>query len=84
MTLLCKVGIVSSNITYSKKPLVSVNKCSHPPTQDCNLSGPEVCRTEYISECWTKNDPHIVEDDVPKCRTEYEEKCVEKTVRSRG
>ena len=44
------------------------------------LSGPEVCRTEYISECWTKNDPHIVEDDVPKCRAEYEEKCVEKQV----
>merc|ERR1712106_1176672 len=29
------------------------------------------------SECWTKNDPHIVEDDVPSCRTEYEEKCIE-------
>ena len=43
--------------------------------QDCNLSGPEVCRTEYVSECWTKNDPHTVVDDVPKCRTEYEEKC---------
>ena len=39
-----------------------------------------MCRTEYISECWTKNDPHIVTDDVPKCRTEYEEKCVEKQV----
>ena len=43
--------------------------------QDCNLSGPEVCRTEYISECWTRNEPHQVVDDVPKCRTEYEEKC---------
>ena len=50
----------------------------HP--QDCNLSGPEVCRTEYISECWTKNDPHIVEDDVPKCMTEYVEKCTETQV----
>ena len=39
------------------------------------MSGPEVCRTEYISECWTRNEPHQVVDDVPKCRTEYEEKC---------
>ena len=71
--------------------------------QDCNLSGPEVCRTEYIrqtkqkylilrihtfsftttspffhlSECWTKNDPHLVEDDVARCQTVQEEKCVE-------
>lgn len=45
--------------------------------QDCNLSGPEVCRTEYISECWTKNDPHLVEDDVAHCQTVQEEKCVE-------
>ena len=90
--------------------------------QDCNLSGPEICRTEYIrwtyiicfscdvmldwvfwvinttsailktnsapnfkfqysfsigSECWTKNDPHIVEDDVAHCQTVHEEKCVE-------
>ena len=39
------------------------------------MAGPEVCRTEYISECWTRNDPHTVVDDAPKCRTEYEEKC---------
>merc|ERR1719233_240646 len=57
---------------------VTVRVCMTPLVKDCNLSGPEVCRTEYISECWTKNDPHIVTDDVPKCRTEYEEKCVEK------
>ena len=46
--------------------------------QDCNLAGPTVCRTEYLSECWTRTEPHLVEDDVPQCRTEYEEKCVEK------
>ena len=39
------------------------------------MAGPEICKTEYISECWTRNDPHLVVDDVPKCRTEYEEKC---------
>ena len=74
LTPLVKVGID----TYS--PQYIMIKCHHSLTQDCNLPGPSVCRTEYISECWTKNDPHIVEDDVPKCRTEYEEKCVEKQV----
>ena len=39
-----------------------------------------MCRTEYISECWTKNDPHIVVDDVADCRTEFIEKCVETQV----
>ena len=29
------------------------------------------------SECWTKNDPHLVEDDVAHCQTVQEEKCVE-------
>jgi len=68
----------SCDITYSPQAQnVTVKVCMMPLVKDCNLRGPEVCRTEYISECWTKNDPHIVEDDVPKCRTEYEEKCVE-------
>ena len=60
--------------------IIYQGKHSSIPTQDCNLAGPEVCRTEYISECWTKNEPHIVEDDVPSCRTEYKEKCVETQV----
>jgi len=64
------------DITYSPHATnVTVNVCMTPLIKDCNLSGPEVCRTEYVSECWTKNDPHTVVDDVPKCRTEYEEKC---------
>ena len=42
------------------------------------------CHCRYLnsflvifSECWTKNDPHLVEDDVPRCQTVQEEKCVE-------
>ena len=31
----------------------------------------------FLSECWTKNDPHLVEDDVARCQTVQEEKCVE-------
>ena len=49
--------------------------------QDCSIPGPEVCRTEYVSECWTKNVPHVVVDDVPQCETVYEEKCETKQVR---
>ena len=27
------------------------------------------CRTEYESECWTKQEEHDVEDDVVTCKT---------------
>ena len=43
--------------------------------QDCNLSGPEVCKTEYITECFTLNNAKIVVDDIPSCKTVYDEKC---------
>ena len=29
-------------------------------------------RTEYESECWTKQEEHDVQDDVVECRTEVE------------
>merc|ERR1712003_189909 len=47
--------------------------------KDCNIEGPEICRTEYESECWTKQEVHDVEDDVVECRTEVEEKCEDET-----
>ena len=28
--------------------------------KDCNVQGPEVCSTQYESECWTKNEEHDV------------------------
>merc|ERR1712088_793469 len=39
----------------------------------------EICRTEYESECWTKQEVHDVEDDVVECTTEVEEKCEDET-----
>merc|ERR1719471_1297315 len=39
----------------------------------------EIYRTEYESECWTKQEVHDVEDDVVECRTEVEEKCEDET-----
>merc|ERR1711890_129159 len=37
------------------------------------------CRTEYESECWTKQEEHDVEDDVVECKTVVEKKCEEVT-----
>merc|ERR1712032_795084 len=56
----------------------TVEVCRTPLVKDCNIVGPEICRTEYESECWTKQEVHDVEDDVVECRTEYEEKCIDK------
>ena len=47
--------------------------------KDCNVQGPEICRTEYESECWTKQEVHDVEDDVVECSTVVEEKCEDET-----
>jgi len=46
-----------------------------PLVKDCNLSGPEVCKIEYITECFTLNNAKIIVDDIPTCTTVYDEKC---------
>ena len=43
------------------------------------FQGPEVCATQYESECWTKNEEHDVVDDVVDCKTVVEEKCADET-----
>merc|ERR1711926_30967 len=53
--------------------------CRTPLVKDCDVQGPEICRTEYESECWTKQEVHDVEDDVVSCKTEVEEKCEDNT-----
>ena len=62
--------------------------------KDCDIRGEEICRfvgilwttsvpqpsrTEYESECWTKQEVHDVQDDVVDCTTEVEEKCEDST-----
>ena len=42
-------------------------------------TGEEVCRTHHETECWTKTVRHQVDDDVPECLPEVEQKCVEVT-----
>ena len=54
--------------------------CREPLVKDCNIPPPpEICRTYYESECWTKQEVHDVEDDVVECKTEVEEKCEDNT-----
>merc|ERR1712226_1764042 len=53
--------------------------CRTPLVKDCDVQGPEICRTEYESECWTKQDVHDVQDDVVECETVLEEKCEDNT-----
>ena len=42
----------------------TVQVCRNPLVKDCNVEGPEICRTEHESECWTKQEVHNVQDDV--------------------
>merc|ERR1711936_1312501 len=57
----------------------TVEICRTPLVKDCSIEGPEVCRTEYESECWTKQEVHDVEDDVVSCETVVDEKCEDET-----
>jgi len=56
---------------------VTTNVCKKPLVKDCGDDVPkeEICRTEYQSECWSKQIPHEVEDDIVSCETVEEEKC---------
>jgi len=53
----------------------SVEICNTPLVKDCNVPGPEVCRTVYESVCETRQKVHQVEDDVTNCVTEVMTKC---------
>merc|ERR1711997_886257 len=57
----------------------TVQICRKPLVKDCNIEGPEICTTQYESECWTKQEEHDVEDDVVSCETVVEEKCEDET-----
>jgi len=57
----------------------TVQVCRTPLVKDCDIQGPEICRTEYESECWTKQEEHDVEDDVVECETIQDEKCRDET-----
>merc|ERR1712050_424256 len=68
------MGIAYEQIAFNETAEV----CRKPLVKDCDVQGPEICRTEYESECWTKQEVHDVEDDVVSCTTEVEKKAVKK------
>jgi len=43
--------------------------------KDCSKSGDTLCRTEYESECQTRQEEYEVDDDVVDCQELQEEKC---------
>ena len=43
---------------------VTTEVCRKPLVKDCDVEGETVCRTEYQSECWSKQIPHEVGDTV--------------------
>ena len=48
---------------------VSTEVCRKPLVKDCNIEGETICRTEYQSECWSKQIPHEVSHSVrPPCQ----------------
>jgi len=53
----------------------TVEVCKVPLIKNCDKKGPEVCTTEYETECWTTTDKHKVIDDVVACRTVVDKKC---------
>ena len=48
----------------------TVQICRTPLVKDCNIQGPDICRTEYESECWTKQEEHDVRTVVFLSQTE--------------
>jgi len=58
---------------------VTTQTCRKPLVKDCDVAGEQICRTEYQSECWSKQIPHEVEDDVVTCQTVEDEKCEDVT-----
>ena len=48
-------------IEYEQKAITeTVQICRTPLVKDCDVVGDEICRTEYESECWTKQEEHDV------------------------
>jgi len=59
---------------------VTTQICKKPLVKDCpSEQGEPVCTTKYQSECWNKEVPHEVEDDVVECKTVEDEKCMNVT-----
>ena len=49
---------------------VTTEVCRKPLVKDCNIEGETICRTEYQSECWSKQIPHEVKKSQSQTRDE--------------
>jgi hypothetical protein len=73
---------------------VTTEVCRKPLVKDCDMERETICRTEYQSECWSKQIPHevgdtvlsysnitlLAQDEVVECNTVQDEKCEGETV----
>ena len=50
----CYITMVDTAMNVTQKV------CKKPMVKDCEVEGEPVCRTEYQSECWSKQIPHEV------------------------
>ena len=64
-------------IEYETKAITeTVQVCRTPLVKDCDKGGEEICRTEYESECWTKQEEH----DVSNGGCYYERRSISKAI----
>eukprot|EP00092_Neocalanus_flemingeri_P099227 GFUD01126578.1.p1 GENE.GFUD01126578.1~~GFUD01126578.1.p1 ORF type:complete len:327 (+),score=86.20 GFUD01126578.1:103-981(+) len=57
----------------------TVTICKESLIKDCKMTGSESCKTEYKTECSSKQEAHEVFDDVVECKTKIETKCADET-----
>lgn len=64
-------------ISYEQKAInEAVEECRTQYVPDCSNDGPTECRTIYETVCTTSQKVHQVTDDVVKCETVQEKKCM--------
>ena len=88
MTLMCVTTSVRCHTTYvTNYESQQEEECEENFRKNCFINYEkivdnetvEVCRTEYESECWPKQEEHDVEDDVVECENMQKEKCEDET-----
>ena len=50
----CYISMVDTAMNVTQRV------CKKPMVKDCDIEGEPICRTEYQSECWSKEIPHEV------------------------
>lgn len=53
----CYISMVDTAMNVTQRV------CKKPMVKDCDIEGEPICRTEYQSECWSKEIPHEVSSE---------------------